>query len=94
MTNRGERRKLNFAKGRRKKKLAKAVCNGWGFEHDGQYIKGKIHCSCPMCSAKTNNRGRYGAAMNYKHSDMQKLESLDSQEAEYLEEENTNERCE
>lgn len=81
--NRGYRRKINFRKGRRKKKLAQAVCRSWWYEHDGQYIKGKIHCSCPSCSAKTNNRGRYGAAMNYKHSDRQKIESMESQEEEF-----------
>ncbi len=26
-----------------------------------QYSKNKIHCSCPMCSAKTNNKHRSGA---------------------------------
>lgn len=25
--------------------------NGW-YPHDGQYSKGKIHCSCPLCSIK------------------------------------------
>lgn len=25
--------------------------NGW-YKHDGQYSKGKIHCSCPLCSIK------------------------------------------
>ena len=31
--------------------------------------KNKVHCSCPMCSAKTNRNG-------YKISDLKKLESL------------------
>ena len=42
---------------KRKKKL---ICDahpwlkelgGW-YKHDGQYSKGKIHCSCPLCSIK------------------------------------------
>lgn len=44
--NRAWRRKKNFSKGRRKKHIAMAVCRNWWYEHDGQYIKGKIHCSC------------------------------------------------
>lgn len=61
MRNRAWRRKKNFSKGRRKKRIAVAVCRNWWYEHDGQYIKGKIHCSCPSCSPKTNNHG-HGAA--------------------------------
>lgn len=83
--NRGYRRKINFRKGRNKKRLFERLAHGsWSlYEYDGQYIKGKIHCSCPACSAKTNNRGRYGAAMNYKHSDLQKLDSMKCQEEEF-----------
>lgn len=39
--NRYWRRKKNFSKGRRKKNIAKSAFNGWWYEHDGQYIKGK-----------------------------------------------------
>ena len=83
--NRGFRRKINFRKGKNKKKLFERISHGSDslYEHDGQYIKGKIHCSCPLCSAKTNNRGRHGAAMNYKHSDCLKNDSMKSQEDEY-----------
>lgn len=82
---RGEIRKINFAKGLRKKKLLSSIMHGDPnyYKHDGQYIKGKIHCSCPLCSAKTNNRGRYGVAKNYKHSDLQKLDSMKYQEKEF-----------
>ena len=48
-----------------------------------QYSKNKIHCSCPMCAKKTNNRGRhkyYGkGSKNWKHSDLIKIMRLDSQ---------------
>ena len=45
-----------------------------------QYSKNKIHCSCPMCAKKTNNRGRhkyYGkGSKNWKHSDLIKIMRL------------------
>ena len=48
-----------------------------------QYSKNKIHCSCPMCTQKTNNRGRnkwYGkGCKNWKHSDLIKIGRLESQ---------------
>ena len=39
----------------RKKDIANRY---WHYKHDGQYSKGKIHCSCWMCSGKTNVRGK------------------------------------
>ena len=48
-----------------------------------QYSKNKIHCSCPRCSFKTNNRSRrkwYGkGGKNWKHSDLIKINKLESQ---------------
>ena len=48
-----------------------------------QYSKNKIHCSCCLCSTKTRNkghrrykRGNYYAALNYKASDMRKINRL------------------
>lgn len=44
--------------------------------HLSQYwrlSKGKIHCSCPMCRAKTKELG-------WKHSDMKRIESCRQQE--------------
>lgn len=83
------RRKKNYSKGRRKKHIAieaQGVC--W-YKHDGQYIKGKIHCSCPACTMKTNNRKGYGQGVNYTHSDRMKVESMGSQFSDYK-----NEQCE
>lgn len=34
-------------------KRKKRICNYYGFDwykYDGMYDKGKIHCSCPMCT--------------------------------------------
>ena len=38
----------------------------------GKLLKGKIHCSCSICTTKTKKDG-------WKHSDMQKLESISNQ---------------
>ena len=52
------------------------------YERKGYYSKGKIHCSCPMCSAKTRNKGRrrktkpYAPAINYKISDARRLDEM------------------
>lgn len=40
-------------------------CGRW-YKFNGQYSKGKIHCSCPMCSAKTRKNG-------HKISEIRKL---------------------
>ncbi len=47
-----------------------------------QYSKNKIHCSCPMCSAKTRNKGRskhkgMSPPVNYKISDVRKIQKLE-----------------
>ena len=81
--NRAWIRKKNYSKGKRKKRIAMSVCRNWWYEHDGQYIKGKIHCSCPLCSPKTNNRNGYGHLVNYTHSDLMKVESMQDQISEY-----------
>lgn len=79
------------AKHIRRKKYICQKCYGWDYyDHDGSYSKGKIHCSCPLCAAKTNNRRRksnkYAPAKftNWKASDLKKLEELDNQEKEYI----------
>lgn len=51
---------------------------------DGKYSKGKIHCSCGMCRAKTNNKswkkrtihGNYEPNHNWKPSDLRKIEKM------------------
>ena len=72
---------------RRKKRI---VSHYWGadefpyYKHDGMYSKNKIHCSCPLCAAKTNNKGckwkcGSGQVKNWKHSDLQRLQLLHDQ---------------
>ena len=46
---RAERRELRNKHIRRKKNIC-TKAYGWDwYKHDGQYSKGKIHCSCKMC---------------------------------------------
>ena len=56
-----------------------------------QYSKNKIHCSCPICSAKTRNKGHrryhkgnYSRALNYKVSDLRKQMAMDFDEFDTL----------
>ena len=63
---------------------------GWDCP-DGMFAKGKVHCSCGICSAKTRNKsfkrrkvhGNYAPNLNWKHSDKLKLDSMDYQEEHY-----------
>lgn len=51
---RGNRRDVSEAKAKRKLRIVKELNDYWHYPHFGQYRKGKIHCSCPMCASKTN----------------------------------------
>lgn len=53
--NRGNRRKTDWAKAIRKQEIVHEQHDYWRYPSLGYYRKGKIHCSCPMCSAKTND---------------------------------------
>lgn len=89
--NRGYYRNMRAKHIRRKKKLTFNFGTGWGYEHDGMYSKGKIHCSCSMCSRKTNNKGKnrlkhgnYHSSKDWKHSDLQKIQKMDNEIEEYV----------
>jgi hypothetical protein len=56
-----------------------------------QFSKNKIHCSCPMCSTKTRNKGsrryhsgNYMKHINYKASELRRQVSMDYDEADYF----------
>ena len=53
-----------------------------------QYSKNKIHCSCPMCSAKTTNKRAkkvfYAPSWNPTMTDLRKEMAMDEDELEYL----------
>lgn len=86
-------RKMMFKKAIRKKRLAET--HSWNrdfpwYNNLHEYSKNKIHCSCPMCSEKTRNKGRrakgpiWAKSINYKHSDLVKQLRMDSSEKEFL----------
>lgn len=88
MRTRAERRHLNKKKAIRKRHLTREIYwsfnEGWEYyDNLHQYSKNKIHCSCPMCSYKTNNRGRhkwYGkGTKNWKHSDLVKIIKMEEE---------------
>ena len=88
------RRYKNYTKARRKYELDKELSYmGVDFatgeqrkylyyKHLHEYSKNKIHCSCPMCSAKTRNKGSrksWAPALNYKPSDRRRVDSMKNQ---------------
>lgn len=85
-------RKMRAKNIRRKKRLANSIySNGWRYEYDGMYDKGKIHCSYPICSRKTNNKGKnrlkhgnYYSSKDWKHSDLQKIQKMNDEIEEYM----------
>ena len=84
MRNKAEKRHYDWVKAIRKKKLSDSWMEGDHYYNNlHEYSKNKIHCSCPICSNKTNNKGRkkyYGIGRkNWKHSDLIKVERLESQ---------------
>jgi len=54
--NRANRRMIAYTKARRKQRIVHEMNDYWHYKYFGQYRKGKIHCSCPMCAAKTNGK--------------------------------------
>lgn len=91
----GKNRYTSRVKAIRKRKLDKEVTwystgRGYGlYDNLHQYSKNKIHCSCPMCSAKTKNKGGakhrgMNPSVNYKISDIRKIQKMDISEEEYL----------
>ena len=53
---RGSRRYQTYLKAKRKQDIVHELYDYWYYPAFGYYRKGKIHCSCPMCSAKTNSK--------------------------------------
>lgn len=96
----GENRRISIIKALRKRRIDHAV--SYPFYYRGrektydigfyknlhQYSKNKIHCSCPMCSSKTRNKGNskhrgMSPSINYKISDVRKIQRMDMSEEEY-----------
>lgn len=64
---------------KRKKKKSKHY---WYYKFDGQYSKGKIHCSCSMCRNKTYG-GAWTPEPNWKYSDKVRIDAMDKEISEY-----------
>ena len=62
---------------------------GW-YDNLHQYSKNKIHCSCPMCSTKTRNKGKrkksqyYAPVINYRMMDLRRKMAMDMNQQDYL----------
>ena len=79
MRTKAEKRKNDYNKALKKKRICE---RHYGFEYYDnihQYSKNKIHCSCPICSSKTNGKGRWGKGKNLTHSDKIKIDCMNSQ---------------
>ena len=89
-------RDVSKRKAIRKRRIAEEIYpgekNNPRYDNLHQYSKNKIHCSCPMCSAKTRNKrkrrykmgGNYARNFNYKIVDLKKLIDMDEQELEFI----------
>lgn len=69
MRTRAERRRNNYVKALRKKRIVEEVYDSANtvfgkdykfalYDNLHQYSKNKVHCSCHLCSAKTRNKGK------------------------------------
>ena len=81
---RATRRKNNWRKAKRKEWITHHVYGwpeGW-YNNLHEYSKGKIHCSCPICAAKTNpKRKRIGHG--YARRDYRRIEEMKYEEDDY-----------
>ena len=88
-------RDVSIRKALRKRRLAREIYHTWGkyeweyYDNLHQFSKNKIHCSCPMCTTKTRNKGRrrykagnYNRNLNYKASELRRLLAMDEEEME------------
>ena len=86
------RRHKDYVKAKRKKNIDAQWANStfWRPWYDNlhQYSKNKIHCSCPMCACKSNNKHSKAACYvphwNPLLSDLRQVISMDDDEFEYL----------
>ena len=90
MRNKAEKRHNDWRKAIRKRNIVHHIygwSEGW-YDNLHQYSKNKVHCSCPMCSAKTRNKGRhrkYAPAINYRRMDMRRQMAMTADEQDFYE---------
>lgn len=83
-------RDVSYRKALRKRRLADRIYRCWHdddwhyYDNLHQYSKNKIHCSCPMCSTKTRNKGdrrnkrkNYSRSINYRRADLRRMIDMD-----------------
>jgi hypothetical protein len=80
--NTAEKRHNDWKKAIRKKKIINAY--GWDYyDNLHQYSKNKIHCSCPMCRAKTSKkkmRASWGpGGKNWSIADEKRIDEMQDQ---------------
>ena len=84
-----EKREQHIA--RKKRIIHQYACIDKWYNCDGKYDKGKIHCSCGMCRAKTNNKSwkkrtihaNYAPNHNWKAADRRKIDRMEYVEDSY-----------
>ena len=88
MRTRAERRHNDVTKALRKRKISEEVYthmpgSTWNwYDNLHQYSKNKIHCSCPLCSVKTKNKGKrrakdYNKSFNPPASMQKRIDEMD-----------------
>ena len=74
-----EKRHNDWTKAIRKRRIIRQ----YGFDYYDnlhQYSKNKIHCSCPLCRAKTAKRKQvWGGGKNWSLADRRKIEEMNEQ---------------
>ena len=91
MRTRAWRRYKNYTKAKRKQDIDAAIYAGHTWWHPWynnlhQYSKNKIHCSCPMCRAKTKRNDYYIVGHSYTMADLRKQMRMTDSEKDWEEE--------
>lgn len=94
MSSRAYNREITRRKALNRRRLARKIYpydeNDY-YNNLHQYSKNKIHCSCPMCSAKTRNKGKHrktkpcAPSINYRRMDLRRQQSMDADVKSYNE---------
>lgn len=82
MRNRAEKRHNDWKKAIRKRRIVKEVyCwNDEWYDNLHQYSKNKIHCSCPLCRAKTAKKKQvWSGGKNWSATDERRIEEMEDQ---------------
>lgn len=93
---RGYNRDISWRKALCKRRISREICSdrfsvNEYYDNLHQYSKNKIHCSCPLCSTKTRNKGRrkrgnYSPSIYWKKSDLIQQIDMNEQEKELAQE--------